>query len=148
VTNQYEAKIFARDAALSETDECIIWPFSTCRDGYPFMGYRGTTIRISEIVLKKRVGPRPLGCVARHGPCRNTRCINPRHLSWGTIKQNNQDKLRDGTYGNKLTPDQVKMIRERLTDGLLTHQQIAKEFQVSRATIADIKTGRTWMVIQ
>ena len=44
----------------------------------------------------------------------------------------------------KLTVDQVKKIKQRLTTGLETLIDIAKDFNVSERTIKDIKEEKTW----
>jgi hypothetical protein len=84
---------------------------------------------------------------AAHGACHNRLCVNPRHLSWKTRKENVADTLRDGTRNcgvrngrSKLSEAEILEIRADQRYG----RKIAKDFGVTRQTISDIKLGRTW----
>lgn len=89
------------------------------------------------------------GLVVRHS-CDNPPCVNPAHLSTGTKADNSADMVargrsprgsRSGT--SKLTERQVAEIRRRQAAGEL-HRVLAAEYGVSRVTITNIVTGRTW----
>jgi hypothetical protein len=74
--------------------------------------------------------------------------VNPDHLETGTLKDNMEDCLRDGTrsWGErnghaKFTEAQVLDIRNRTGQ---FHREIAEEFGVSRTAISDIIGGRRW----
>ena len=76
------------------------------------------------------------------------------NLRWLTRLQNHADKERHGTVprgesaGNsKLKEDQVRAIRKRIIAGDL-QKDIAKDFQVCKATIAHIKSGYIWSHIK
>ena len=71
------------------------------------------------------------------------------NLRWATRLENQADRLRHGTDNRgekhplaKLTNCQVRTIAEQLT--LRTRQSLADEYQVQRATISMIATGRNW----
>ena len=73
------------------------------------------------------------------------------NLSWGTRKENEEDKIRHSKTNrgqrngrSKLTLDQVKEIRQLLKQDNLLQRQIAKMFGVTRMTISDIKGKRSW----
>lgn len=82
--------------------------------------------------------------------CNNRRCWNPDHLYLGTQLQNIQDRDRDGcpTRGenhpqSKLTIRQVGEIKQLLKSNI-KDQEIAAQFNISRSTVLDIKSRRTW----
>jgi hypothetical protein len=72
---------------LLETDECVTWPFSRNRDGYP-SGQK------HRWVCEKVNGPSPSARhVAAHSCDRGHEgCINKRHLEWKTHAENMRDK--------------------------------------------------------
>jgi len=94
----------ARDwlnAALSFTkDECLAFPYAKDRHGYGHINvqrrYMGAHVYVAEKVLP----PRPS---ALHEVCHkcgngNKACVAPRHLYWGTRRQNVQDAIAQGTF--------------------------------------------------
>jgi predicted XRE-type DNA-binding protein len=50
----------------------------------------------------------------------------------------------ENSPNHKLTEEQVIQIKLLLKEGILTQQEIADRFGVSRLTISAIKTGRRW----
>ena len=97
------------------------------------------------------------GKVVMHS-CDNPSCINPDHLSLGTIADNNHDrdsKGRTSTVGNKgnvkgeingrskLTTIDVKAIKTWLLLGY-TVKELATLFEVHRSTIDNIRSGFRW----
>jgi hypothetical protein len=132
-------------------DDCLIWPFFRDANGYGRVK-AGTTIGWAHrVICELRNGPAPLGHEAAHS-CGNGRrgCVNPRHLSWKTRRENQLDRRRHGTKAagayrwsrSKLKIDQVREIR-RLR-GLETQRAIADRFGVTDATIRDIYSGKSW----
>ncbi len=72
------------------------------------------------------------------------------NIRWGTRSQNMKDRVANGVSNrgsrnghSKLRECCVKAIKELLKNSV-SASQIAKTFDVSRVTIVDIKTGRTW----
>lgn len=71
------------------------------------------------------------------------------NLQWGTHKDNEQDKKNHGTYMTRCT--KTKLSKENLEEILKLKQKgfsgnkIAKEFNVSRQTINNFLSGKTWM---
>jgi len=95
-------------------------------------------------------GTIPDGKIICHS-CDNPKCVNPEHLWVGTQKDNIQDAWRKGRgKGNvlpgenhpnaKLTKLNVKEIRESDMIGI----ELAKKFNVSKATISMIKNNKLW----
>ena len=143
-----EAAQFMRDAVVSSTDDCIVWPFCKLASGYGSIGRQGKTTRAHRLALSLATGvPMSDPREAAHGECHNRSCINPRHLSWKTRSENQQDRLRDGTdargenHGNaKLTEQKVLEIFHS-TESLSV---LAKRHGTDKSNISLIKRGKNW----
>ncbi len=97
------------------------------------------------------IGPKPEGMQVNHknGNGYDNRVEN---LEYVTPSENSLHAFRLGlrkpTHGTingmcKLTPDNVREIRDLLLQGL-THQKIAARFNLARQTIGDIACKRRW----
>ncbi|WP_429115234.1 hypothetical protein [Ensifer sp. KUDG1] len=141
---------FLEAALISNTDECILWPFSTGKGGYGTMFLDGEYHNVPRLALEKSEGPPPSpGMVAAHKPvvCHNRACINRRHLRWATHAQNSADTITDGTrlLGEKtnsarLTAEQVLEIRKDDRPAA----DVAEAYGVSRRNIAAIRERKSW----
>jgi hypothetical protein len=150
-----EAARYFRDVVLTHSGgECLIWPYLRTAHGYGILFNSKT--RRNEIVSRK-------ACEAANGPpptpnheaahsCGKGHlgCVSPGHVSWKTHAENLHDMIAHGTVphgekgpGAKLTEDQVRAIRIRLSNGD-RQPVIADAFGVARRTISDIATGKTW----
>lgn len=102
--------------------------------------------------------------------CDNPPCVNPAHLFLGTVQDNATDKMAKGRHrygvrygeehwthkcpervakrekhgGAKLTATQVEEIRQLHRDTLLTEQEIADRYGISRPAVSAIITNRHW----
>lgn len=138
-------------------DECLIWPFGRDSQGYGRATMPGHTTRLAHrIMLALAKGEPPEGqTVARHiCGMGHLGCVNPNHLSWGTPMDNTQDSRIHGTIArgetrsiSKLKTDDILAIRALRRAGL-THDAIARKFEVHTATIQAVLNGRTWGHVQ
>ena len=144
-----EAIQFVRDAAASSTDECIRWPENWgSENGYGRVKYKGRMVLAHRLSLSLATGVTMRDArEAAHGPCHNPLCLNPGHLSWKTMRENQRDRLRDGTTNrgersghSKLTSTQVLEIRAS-TD---THRAVAERFNISKTQVSRIKNRKVW----
>jgi hypothetical protein len=121
-------------------------------------GYLGIDLRdgrgrsrrtyIHILIAEIFISPKPfVNAIVRHldGDSSNNRVEN---LAWGTYKENEDDKIRHGTWntrngGAKLSIDQVSEIRKRCDAGE-SQKDIALEFGVSRPTITRIANHTIW----
>lgn len=135
--------------SISKTKEknCIIWPFTTMKSGYGKLRYKGKGgMRAHRLSLMLSKGNPPSGnhC-ALHAPliCHNRACVNPNHLRWGTIADNNSDIAIDGTArgrNRKLTDAQVKEIRASNK----TLRELAQTYGVGENCLSQLRRGLTY----
>ena len=64
------------------------------------------------------------------------------HLLAGTV--GHDDEYLPPPTGGKLTDEKAGAIKDAARYGDMTRQQIADEFGVSKSTVHDIASGRTW----
>ena len=150
-TSPGSARRFVEEAARSEADDCIVWPYATSPLGYGRVRYDGKTEVASRLVLKLAGNhpPQP-DYHAAHDPkrCNNPRCINPRHLRWASPAENIHDQAIAGTKPlgsakgmSKLTEEQVRAIRRLAT---VSAHDLAARYGVTYRAITDVRMRRTW----
>jgi hypothetical protein len=83
--------------------------------------------------------------------CDNRKCVNPNHLSEGTLHENNTDRMNKGRSAvgekqglSKLTEAQVLEIREKYSQGVSSHRKLGQEYEVSHTVIRRIIQYHTW----
>jgi hypothetical protein len=142
---------------LSE-DECWNWTGNTMANGYgrfsigkKAQGSDGAH-RVSWRLANNQEIPK--GIHVMHS-CDNPTCVNPKHLSLGTPKENVQDMIRKGRKRtvahvgelngkSLLNEEQVRTIRT----SKLSHAALARELGVSPNCVRGVRIGRTWTHIQ
>lgn len=117
--------------------DCWIWPYSINRDGYGNLGRNGKVVNAYKYIYEMLIRKVPANCELDH-ICKNRLCVNPTHLEPVSHAEN----CRRGNQ-TKLTKENVKEIR-RLS-AKMTHQDIAKKFNVSRQSIGLILSGKRWV---
>jgi len=129
----------------AETDECVVWPFYRMKSGYPGQGMHR---RVCEVAHGSP--PTPTHQAAHSCGNGHLGCINDRHLSWKTPKENMADQLVHGTsnLGSRnpranLVESQVVEIKVQLKHGHKM-KEIAARYGVSYCTIQFIKRGKNW----
>jgi hypothetical protein len=140
---------FLREVVLPYAgDKCLIWPYSRTVKGYRQIGRNQI---VSRLACERVHGPAPSPQHQAAHNCGNGHlgCVNPRHLSWKTVKENHADKIVHGTAligernpAARLTIELVRRIRA--LKGTMTHQEIGARFGVSRTRISMILTGKSW----
>lgn len=149
-------RIYSR-VKINEETGC--WEWQGCkRSGYgrTIIGSRTDGTRRTEcthrISYMLNYGEIPKGMEVCH-KCDNPSCINPDHLFLGTYKDNAMDCLNKGRMYNpkgekqgrsKLKEVDVATAREEYLKGEVSSRELAKRYNVSRKTMWDALTGKTW----
>lgn len=145
---------FARNALASQSDDCILWPYGTRGQISPYGQMYDPDDKkchtASRWVCEKVHGKPFEGAHACHS-CNNPQCVNPRHLRWGTTKDNVQDAVK---AGRRATGEKAPLAK--LTDALVaemrksseTHVYWSKILGVSTRNIRMARTGKTWKHVQ
>lgn len=142
---------FVRERAKQDDGpDCVLWPFGL-RDGYGRVDTKDRNCLAHRLVLELSGNPQPSPDLEVRHLCGIRRCLNRRHLVWGTHAENQQDRFRrhgDTMRGernprSKLTARDVATIRGRLSAGERV-TDLAKEYGVSTGNISMIRTHTTW----
>lgn len=117
------------------------------KDGYPRIHLEYKHRRMSHIVYKYFTGEEVVKPNIILHSCDNPKCINPKHLRVGTLKENGEDKsIRRRIHGErnpkaKLTKEQVEYIRTKVESAT----ELSKKYGVSRTQIYNIQKGKSWI---
>lgn len=102
-----EAQKFLLVATKYEGDGCLTWPYGTNGKGYGRVNYKNVPSNAHVVITEIVHGPKP---TPRHEVCHSCGnghkgCVNPKHMRWGTRKDNVQDAIIHGTamcYGRPI----------------------------------------------
>ena len=141
----------AQNSIRNSETGCLEWDESRhLREGYGsirVMNQRHLVHRLSHVLW---VGPIPHGMLVRHS-CDNRRCIEPAHLSIGTIADNIADMdargrraIRAKAGRAKLTEEQVRHIREKFKPRVYTLQMLADELGICLRQVHMIARNKSW----
>jgi len=152
-TWEEKKKRFWADVKISSDDKCWEWKGKNSEKPGSYGLFRfGKSIKI----FRREIGPYRFALVAANNKnlpfmvrgssacvchkCDNRLCCNPNHLFVGTQKDNMRDKALKGLIGrtSKIDEAGVARIRSLGQEGLLTHEEIAKQYKCSRQAISAI----------
>jgi hypothetical protein len=143
-------KRFWKKVNKTENDQaCWIWNAGTYGKNGPGIFrlniYLGT-VSSHKYAYEITYGEIPKNQLVCH-TCTNILCCNPAHLFVGTRKDSavaREQKHRGELRSNhKLNKDKVREIKQ----SNLSVSALSRQYNVSRATITNIKTGKTWSYI-
>jgi hypothetical protein len=140
-----EPQAFIDHSLTLDTNDCIFWPFGSAAQ----INKNGKILRVTRIICEKVYGPPPSRIHQAAHSCGNgdISCINWKHLSWKTPKENNIDMVMHGMLNTqKLSKNEILQIRELY--GKMKQPEIAKKFNVSLTTIESILARRTWSYVK
>jgi hypothetical protein len=142
----------------SETG-CWEWQGSKNNHGYGVMGVGRSNRAAHRVGYELYRRPLEKGELALHR-CDNPGCVNPRHIFTGDQKANVRDmnakgrgnytkeKVRGSRSPNsKLTEADVAELKRRLLLGE-PKTKLARDFNISRAVIWNIQTGKAWTHVE
>lgn len=119
-------------------------------NGYLKVTLIGERRLVHHVVLEAFIGPCPAGQECRHldGNPANDRLDN---LTWGTRKENAEDRAKHGTKllgehhpNSKLTESQVLEIRKLSSVGV-SCASIGRRFRINQATAWQVANRKTWV---
>lgn len=137
---------------VADLDAC--WPFVGARDKDGYGMYRipgGRMVRAHRhayvLATGKLIPAEKFVCHT----CDNPSCCNRRHLFVGTALDNHTDMVAKGRRGRplnaKLTPLDVRAIREVYAARGATQGVIARTFGVSQMTVSLVIRRKTWQSV-
>ena len=114
------------------SNDCIISPRKTDKDGYPKKEVAGKTWRENRWVLTQKLGrsilPGMLACHTRDNPA----CINPEHIYEGTLQDNYRDSWVRGRRNIPSGDDHwMDKYPERISRGI-KHSESIKQGSIPR----------------
>lgn len=135
-------------------DECWLWLGQLMPNGYGRISLGAKNLggegahRVSWKLSNNQDIPPKM--VVMHS-CDNPKCVNPKHLSLGTPKENTQDMISKGRMvvvppvGKEngkaiLDEEKVKLIRASTE----SHAALGRRLGVSPNCVRGVRTGRTW----
>jgi hypothetical protein len=142
---------FLLEAAKSDTDDCVLYPYSKTDKGYGTARQNGNRYSAHRLVCELVHGEAPTGAFALHS-CGNGQkgCVNPKHLRWGSAQDNADDREAMGNTSRgskngfaKLDEEKVVEIRALRRAGL-TLAEAGRPFGVSKHTVSLIMNGTRW----
>jgi hypothetical protein len=133
-------------AKVEKTDGCWLWQGTKTTFGYGVFSGRPA----HRVAYALTHGPIPDGLCVRHS-CDNPPCVNPAHLSVGTLADNRADcvarnrQAKGSVNGRaKLTERDVQLVRAFYAEGVLTVTELSLMFGVSRRAIRLALDGKKW----
>ena len=135
--------IWLAEALKYDGDDCVIYPFVPCQNGYGSIIVEGRTEYTHRFVCLRFKGQPPTRKHHAAHECGNKLCVNPRHISWKTNSENQLDRPGQGTARVRryiLTPEQVAKIRASEEKTAI----LAKQYGVNEVSIRQIRAGKTW----
>ena len=132
---------------------CIEWQRTTDTKGYGSLWVGGKNRSVHRLVAMLLIpNPNALPCVLHS--CDNPPCINPEHLRWGTVTENNAERDAKGravipnNQGSrhgmaKLDEAKVLEIKTLLAQGQ-AQKYVADRYCVSASAISAISRGVRW----
>lgn len=148
---RFWAKVNKDGPQLEHMDSpCWEWTGSLPADGYGRFGISHGNIVLAHVFSYELTrGPIERDSRGRRRfwvlhVCDNRKCCNPSHLFLGDDHDNMQDAAKKGRLPHKVTPKEVKEIRELHESGGYTMVDLSKMFGISPGTIRQIVTKFTW----
>lgn len=132
-----------------EGEECLFWPFGKDDKGYGILSVGHGKVRKAHRVMCSLVNgdpPTPEHHAAHSCGKGHLGCIHPKHLSWKTPEENQQDAILHGTVRKKGTPRQklseAQVAEIRSLRGEKNRTELSEMFGVRTETIDRIWAGK------
>ncbi len=145
------AAFWNKIAFTANPDKC--WEWQGCLEGgYGRFRYEGKMILSHRLVWTLINGEIPNDLWVLH-KCDNRKCCNPKHLFLGTRLDNMEDMWNKGRQAGaasdkhwncKLTPEQIRAIRDEYNTGTTSHRKLAAKYGMTHSHIGKIVRLKSW----
>jgi len=155
---------FWSKVACGGDDDCWEWQGARTSGGYGNLSWHGQHIQAHRLAyaltyggITLETGFRQLGQAKKYRrfvlhKCDNRLCCNPKHLFLGSMRANLLDAYSKGRKSQprsehanaKLTPEQVRAIRDVYNSGGVRQAALAAQYGVSQRTISLIVRRETY----
>lgn len=125
----------------NKVGECLEWTRCFNSDGYPRMGWKGSSNGKVHRIVAELSGQDIAGKVVRH-KCDNPKCINPDHLIAGTIHENIVDMDSRGRRYKKLSEKDVAAVLALWNTGIFSKKEIAEKVGLDSRRVSEITLGQ------
>jgi len=104
---------------------------------------RGKTFKVHGLVADTFLGPRPEGLETLHGKLgKEVNTVD--NLKYGTHKENEADKVRDGTSGHVLSNEKILEIRYIYNSNQLNCRQLANLYELDYSQVSNIVLNKSY----
>ena len=124
---------------------CRLWKARVQENTYPFASVHHVTYQahILAAVIGNNCQKPEAGLDACH-LCHHPTCVEPKHLVFGTRKENMRQSMVEGRKAKKLTDEQVTDILLTFYRGEMYQWELAKKYDVEQTMISHIVTRQQW----
>jgi hypothetical protein len=155
VVNKFKEGFFEKESNI-----CWPWLISLNQGGYPYFTYNKQYYLAHRVSILQYLGLKVSPLLALHKPeCKNKpNCVNWNHLYLGTVRNNAQDSINEGTWSgfqNKGSSNGQAILTEldifdilKYAEGQMPRSEIAKYFNVSHRHISKIINKEKWKHIK
>lgn len=136
--------------AAYDGDDCLIFPFHRNNRGYGCVTYNGKLWVASRLMCTIEHGEPPEQNYHAAHNCGNGKrgCVNPKHLSWKSASENENDKYEHGTRFRGQQAAQAKLTLQDVLNIRSSKERecdIVRRYPfVTRGTIVDVIKRKTW----
>lgn len=147
--NDLEGREWLEGKSTHEDEsDCLIWPFGCDNKGYGKLTHPYSRRAHRVMCMLAHGLPTDERMHAAHN-CGNTSCVNPNHLRWATVSENQMDRVTHGTdargekhHNSKLTKESVIAIRSLAEAKSLA--ELSVQFGVTERTVDKIIKRQRW----
>jgi len=136
---------FSNKVSKDESTGCHEWQSTLSYRGYGKFWFDNKQVPAHRVSYLLYVGEIPEGAWVLH-KCDNRKCVNPSHLYLGDAVQNAKDRSDRARWTHeRLSKEDVEMIRTQYAAGEVTQQDLAEKFNCAQTQISKIvrKVQRT-----
>jgi len=149
-TPRNKATNFFNSAISYKGNACLEWPYGCNGKGYPHVSVNGRQQPANIVMCTIVRGDKPTDKPHAAHLCGNKKCINPRHLKWCTIQENNDHKKIHGTtamgesHGMSVLSEQDVLDIRKSYQSSRSQRSLARQYGVSQAQIYRIVHRKSW----